>query len=65
MGCGSPTGKPGPACRLFSLGVGELPHADDCPSPSAHRGYILRAQQLGLIDPDADLEVAVTLCTGS
>lgn len=24
-----------------------------------------RAQHLGLIDPDADLEVAVTLCTGS
>lgn len=24
-----------------------------------------RAQQLGLIDPDADLDVAVTMCTGS
>lgn len=24
-----------------------------------------RAEQLGLIDPDADLEVAITLCTGS
>jgi AcrR family transcriptional regulator len=24
-----------------------------------------RAQRLGLIDPDADLEVAITLCTGS
>ena len=29
------------------------------------RGYLLRAQQLGLIDANADLEVAVTLCTGS
>lgn len=24
-----------------------------------------RAQRLGLVDPDADLEVAITLCTGS
>ncbi|HWG63712.1 MAG TPA: TetR/AcrR family transcriptional regulator C-terminal ligand-binding domain-containing protein [Streptosporangiaceae bacterium] len=29
------------------------------------RATLLRAQQLGLIDPCADLEVAVTLCTGS
>ena len=29
------------------------------------REYLVRAQQLGLIDSDADLEVAVTLCTGS
>jgi AcrR family transcriptional regulator len=29
------------------------------------RCYLLRAQQRGLIDPNADLEVAVTLCTGS
>ena len=29
------------------------------------RGYLLRAQQRGLIDRNADLEVAVTLCTGS
>jgi hypothetical protein len=29
------------------------------------RAILERAQQLGLIDPDADLEVAVTLGTGS
>ena len=29
------------------------------------RAILERAQQLGLIDPDADLAVAVTLCTGS
>ena len=29
------------------------------------RSYLLRAQQLGLIDSNADLDVAVTLCTGS
>ena len=29
------------------------------------RAILLRAQQLGLIDADADLEVAVTMCTGS
>jgi len=29
------------------------------------RAILDRAQRLGLIDPDADLDVAVTLCTGS
>ena len=29
------------------------------------RSYFLRAQQMGLIDSNADLGVAVTLCTGS
>ncbi|MGH8931380.1 MAG: TetR/AcrR family transcriptional regulator [Egibacteraceae bacterium] len=29
------------------------------------RAILQRAQRLGLIDPNADLEVAVTLCTGS
>ncbi len=29
------------------------------------RAILHRAQRLGLIDPDADLDVAVTLCTGS
>jgi len=29
------------------------------------RAILERAQRLGLIDPDADLDVAVTLCTGS
>jgi AcrR family transcriptional regulator len=29
------------------------------------RSYLLRAQKLGLIDSNADLDVAVTLCTGS
>lgn len=29
------------------------------------RAILRRAHQLGLIDPDADLEVAVTLCTGA
>jgi AcrR family transcriptional regulator len=29
------------------------------------RAILERAQQLGLVDPDADLDVAVTLCTGS
>jgi hypothetical protein len=28
-------------------------------------GILRRAGQLGLIDPDADLDVAITLCTGS
>jgi AcrR family transcriptional regulator len=28
-------------------------------------GILRRARQLGLIDPEADLEVAITLCTGS
>ncbi len=29
------------------------------------RAILERAQRLGLIDPDADLDVAVTMCTGS
>jgi AcrR family transcriptional regulator len=29
------------------------------------RAILARARRLGLIDPDADLQVAVTLCTGS
>lgn len=29
------------------------------------RGILVRARDLGLIDADADLEVAVTMCTGS
>lgn len=28
-------------------------------------GILRRARHLGLIDPDADLEIAITLCTGS
>jgi AcrR family transcriptional regulator len=35
------------------------------PRRSRIRAILHRARQLGLIDPDADLEVAVTLCTGS
>jgi AcrR family transcriptional regulator len=35
------------------------------PRRSRIRSYLLRAQQLELIDSNADLDVAVTLCTGS
>ncbi len=35
------------------------------PRRSRIRAILERAQRLGLIDPDADLDVAVTLCTGS
>jgi len=42
-------------------------YRDQVVAPRRHRirATLDRAQHLGLVDPDADLEVAVTMCTGS